>query len=91
VTELEPGHGPAHLRLGHCLLRQDDRAGALRAFEAAVRYMPQHAEARRELGAALAREGRRDEAAAQLRQALQLHPGDAKARELLEEVSRRAP
>jgi tetratricopeptide (TPR) repeat protein len=91
VTELEPGHGPAYLRLGRCLTGQGDRAGALGAFQAAVRYMPQHAEARRELGAALAREGRPDEAAAQLRQALQLQPGDAKAKELLDEISQRAP
>ena len=91
VTELEPGHGPAYLRLGRCLAAQGDGAGALRAFEAAVRYMPQQAETRRELGALLVREGRPDEAAAQLRQALQLQPGDAKARELLEELSRRAP
>jgi Flp pilus assembly protein TadD len=70
---------------------QGDRAEALRAFQAAVRYMPQQAEARRELGAFLAREGRTDEAAAQLRQALQLQPGDTKARELLDELSGRAP
>jgi tetratricopeptide (TPR) repeat protein len=91
VTEREPGHGPAYLRLGRCLVGQGDRAGALGAYQAAVRYMPQQAEAHRELGAFLAREGRPDEAAARLRQALQLQPGDTKARELLDEVSRRAP
>jgi tetratricopeptide (TPR) repeat protein len=91
VTELEPGYGPAHLRLGRSLDAQGDRAGALRALEAAVQYMPQQAEAHREFGALLAREGRLHEAASQLRQALQLQPEDAKARELLDQVTKRAP
>jgi tetratricopeptide (TPR) repeat protein len=90
VTELEPVYGPAYRAWG-CLAGQGTGAMALRAFQAAVRYMPQQAEARRELGALLAREGRRDEAVTQLRQALQLQPGDTKAKELLDEVSGRAP
>src|SRR5262245_34994620 len=91
VTELEPGHGPAYLRLARCLVSLEDRAEALRAFQAAVRYGPQQADAHREFGELLAREGRTDEAVTQLRQALQLQPGDAKAKELLEKISRRKP
>jgi tetratricopeptide (TPR) repeat protein len=91
VTELEPVYGPVYLRLGRCLAGQGDRAEALLAFQAAVRYLPQQAGARRQLGVLLARGGRPDEALTQLRQALQLQPGDTKPRELLNEVSGRAP
>jgi tetratricopeptide (TPR) repeat protein len=91
VIELEPDYAPAHQCLGRCWLRQGNRAEAIRAFQAAVSCMPQDAEAHRELGRLLLENGQLAEGQVQLRQALQLRPGDAKAKELLDEVSKRAP
>src|SRR5262249_34878899 len=85
---LKPDYAPAHYQLGHCLLRQGDRTGALEAFRAAVRYRPNFAACHRDLGSLLAENNAVGAALIHLQQAVRLNPADVQAKKLFEHLLR---
>ncbi len=79
ILALDPLDAPALSDLGKARWIAGDRAGALAAWEAAVRADPSSPEARRARADALAGSGRHDLALADLRALVSLRPGDAAA------------
>ncbi len=91
ALRLDPGYAPAWRNLGAASFNQGDIAGAVEAFQDAVRLQPDSADAHYTLGLALSRTpGRLDDAVAQYREALRLAPGDSAAQGALEAALRRA-
>jgi Flp pilus assembly protein TadD len=77
--------------LGTALAMQNDFAGALEHFRAAVRLNSQDANAEANLGTALAETGNWKEAREPLEKALAIDPNLALARENLDQVKRQSP
>jgi tetratricopeptide (TPR) repeat protein len=85
ALRLDPGYAPAWRNLGAASFNQGDIAGAVEAFQDAVRLQPDSADAHYTLGLALSRTpGRTDDAVAQYREALRLAPGDSAAQGALD-------
>lgn len=72
----QPENAQAFAELGHQYLELDDLAGALRAYQRAVRLAPGEGVYLRDLGAALVLTGRRAEARTALLLAVDRSPGD---------------
>ena len=91
ALRLDPGYAPAWRNLGAASFNQGDIAGAVEAFQDAVRLQPDSADAHYTLGLALSRTpGRLDDAVAQYREALRLAPGDSAAQGALDAALQRA-
>lgn len=69
-----PAAWMVHNNLGAALQNEGDAEGALRHYEAAVRFNPDHYEALNNLGNLLADAGRLDEAESRYRRAVELRP-----------------
>lgn len=77
--QIDPGDGPAHVKLGRGLLGQRKQAEAKASFLRAVEVAPQLDEAHYYLGLVQRLEGRVQEALASFRKAIALNPGHARA------------
>ncbi len=80
VIAQEPAFPRAHFALGRALLRQNDVAAAVSAFQEAVRLEPGYGEAHYQLGLALSRAGRKQEAAPAIQKGRELVAAEQKSK-----------